>query len=169
MSSPDPDLPLDLDLERLPALPPGAPVDFWERLVRHLKTDARDTLEAAAADYRGVWASAHGYVVGRVSEQLPPILGWLLAICDPDQLRRGYEAGRLILWTVPLSGGRCMVFESVRAEIAGAEPLAGPDPGARVAEDPPCPVCGALHWDRFFHSADDQRPLGCDRCRPDLA
>lgn len=173
MTDPDPDLHLDILTEEIPAPPVGAPVDFRERLVLHLKTTAPDALAAAEAAYRGVWPGAHAYIAAQLAEHLPPFLHWLLAACDPDRLRRGYEAGELIVWTIPLSEGTAMVFESLRAtELPEPDPEPDPDfaPDPDLEpDDPPCPQCGARDWTRYFHTDDrDHRLLGCDICRPDL-
>lgn len=117
MTAPDSDDELGpILVEDLPPPPAGAPPDFREHLALHLKTTAPDVLRAAEADFRGVWASAHHYIAAQVAEHLPDFLAWLPGVCDPDALRRGYEAGKLVVWTIGLSGGTCLVFESVRDE-----------------------------------------------------
>lgn len=96
--------------------PVGVPVDMPERLERALKTTDPEVLRDAEAAYRGVHESEHAYIVARVAEHLqPPDLGWLLACCEPNTLREGYEGRTLIVWSIALDDGGCMVFESRRA------------------------------------------------------
>lgn len=104
-----------------PPLPPGAPIDFRERLALHLKTCTPDVLAAAERDFKGTWSSADEYVHDQVSDLLPPHALWLLACCDADKLRLGYEAGRRCVWTIRLEDDRVLVFDSLR------------EPGRRVA------------------------------------
>lgn len=111
----DPDLG-PLAVEDLPPAPAGAPPDFRERLALHLKTTAPDVLRAAEADYRGRWPSAHHYIAAQVAEHLPPFLAWLPQHVEPGALRDAYEAGKLVVWTIGLPDGTCLVFESVRDE-----------------------------------------------------
>jgi len=62
--------------------------------------------------YRGVWTSEDAYIHEQIAEHLPPFLLWLLACCDPAELRAGYTAGRLRLWSMPARRGHVHVFES---------------------------------------------------------
>jgi hypothetical protein len=65
----------------------------------------------------------HDYIVSQLAERLlPPDLGWLLACCEPHSLREGYEGASLIVWTIALDGGGCMVFESPRENLVIAAP-----------------------------------------------
>lgn len=66
--------------------------------------------------YRGTWTSEHAYITEQIAEHLPPHLLWLLACCDPEQLRRGYEAGKLRIWSIahPRQPGRVWIFETLR-------------------------------------------------------
>lgn len=143
-------------------LPVGAPLGFCERLSSHLRTADPVILDAAARDFRGVWGSEHEYMVDQLAEQVPPLLAWVLACCDPAALRAGYEAGRLRVWSIPLELGRCMVFESYRGEpvVSRAEMIVEPD---ESEPDAPCLVCGADDWIMTAHNYDGE-PLGCDRC-----
>lgn len=109
------DDPVDIDIEELGPPPVGAPVDFRERLALALKTTDPAVLRDAEAAYRGVYDSEHAYIVAQVAEYLqPPDMSWLLACCDPDRLREGYEGRALVVWSIALDHGACMVFESVR-------------------------------------------------------
>ncbi|WAS96675.1 hypothetical protein [Nannocystis punicea] len=107
-----------LDIEDMPPRPVGSPVDFFERLSLALKTTDATVLDAAARDFRGIYQSAHEYISNQVAEHLPPFLGWLPASCDPGRLREGYEAGKILVWVVPLEENRVMVFESLRESFA---------------------------------------------------
>lgn len=100
----------------LPA-PADALPDLRQRLSLYLKTTDPDVIAAAESAYRGVWDSAHAYIVNQIAEHLPPFLDWLLTTCDPDELRRGYEAGKLVIWTIDLPQGACLVFESLRDDV----------------------------------------------------
>jgi hypothetical protein len=62
--------------------------------------------------YRGVWAPEDAYIHDQIAEHLPPFLLWLLACCDPAELRAGYTAGGLRLWSTPSRRGQVHVFES---------------------------------------------------------
>lgn len=143
----------------------GTPEDFRERLVGHLGTCDPSVLKRAGEAFRGVWASEHEYVVDQLAEHLPPFLAWILACCDPDALRRGYEAGKLRVWSIPLGSGRCMVFESFRYDVV----LLRRELGEFDADDEepapegPCGVCGAGDWKVLVHDYGGE-PMGCDRC-----
>ena len=67
----------------------------------------------AHPDFRGIWASEHDYIVAQLAEHLPGFLAWLLACCDRDRLREGYETG-VSVWSVPHGSARLLVFESPR-------------------------------------------------------
>ncbi|PCC73227.1 hypothetical protein SAMN02745121_03046 [Nannocystis exedens] len=104
----------EVDIATEDVLPPplGAPADFRERLVLALRTTEPRVLEAAEAGYRGVYASQHDYVVERLSEHLNPAFAWVLACATPQSLQAGYEAGVVVVWSIPLGEGTCMVFET---------------------------------------------------------
>lgn len=72
--------------------------------------------------YRGSWASEHEYIMEQVAEHLPPHLAWVLACCDPERLREGYEAGKLRVWSLPDPGrdDRVWIFEVLRAPVQTA-------------------------------------------------
>lgn len=103
---------IDIAMEDAPPPPSGAPVDFRERLVLALRTTEPRILAAAEAGYRGVYASQHEYIVERLAEHLNPSLTWVLACAMPDKLQAGYEAGAVVVWSIPLGTGTCMVFET---------------------------------------------------------
>jgi hypothetical protein len=105
-------LDMEIDVEVVAPPPIGAPMDFRERLALALKTTDPSILEAAERAFRGVWPSVHDYIVERLAADLPPAMGWILACCDPAELRRGYEAGEREVWAIPLGHGQAMVFES---------------------------------------------------------
>lgn len=145
--------------------PVGAPLDFRQRLAQALRTTDPETLAAAEADYKGVYESEHAYIVAQVAEHLqPPDMTWLLACCDPDMLREGYQGCALTVWSIPLQPGARMIFESVREppEVVRADLEVEVDDEARESR---CPICGANDWLVFTHAADAElTPLGCDRC-----
>lgn len=64
--------------------------------------------------YRGVWASEDAYIREQIAEHLPTFLRWLLACCDPVELRAGYLGRALRLWSIPAPDGRVHIFESPR-------------------------------------------------------
>lgn len=103
---------IEIATEDAPPPPRGAPVDFRERLVLALRTTEPRILDAAEADYRGVYASQHDYVAERLAEHLPPNLAWVLACATPERLQAGYEGGAVVVWSIPLGEGTCMVFET---------------------------------------------------------
>jgi len=103
---------IEIATEDAPPPPRGAPADFRERLVLALRTTEPRILAAAEAGYRGVYASSHDYVVERLAEHLNPCLAWVLACATPERLQAGYEAGAVVVWSIPLSEGTCMVFET---------------------------------------------------------
>ena len=103
---------VDIDIELLEPPPLGAPLDFRERLVLALRTTDPLVLAAAEQAYRGTWPSVHEYIVEQLAALLPPLLDWILACCEPAELRRRYEAGFRRVWAIPLGQGQTMVFES---------------------------------------------------------
>lgn len=103
---------LEIAVEDAPPPPEGAPPNFRERLVLHLRTTNPAALERAERDFRGVFASVDDFVCTQLAAQVPDWLPWLREHVSPDELREGYEAGTRQLWTIPLSDGRVMVFES---------------------------------------------------------
>jgi hypothetical protein len=106
------DAEIDIVTEDAPPLPLGAPADFRERLVIALRTTEPRILAAAEAGYRGIFASPHEYVVEQLAAYLPPSHAWILACATPERLQAGYEAGSVVVWSIPLGGGTCMVFET---------------------------------------------------------
>ncbi|HEY8375056.1 MAG TPA: hypothetical protein VIK91_01150 [Nannocystis sp.] len=101
--------------ERPPAEPPGGtPPDLRERIARALSTVDAAFLDAAVRGYRGIYLSAAEYIETRLAEHLPPFLQWLLACCDPDKLRAGYELDQRAVWAIPYRDTRVLVFETDR-------------------------------------------------------
>lgn len=122
----------DLDTEELGPPPPGAPPDFRQRLALALKTTDPDVLRDAEAAYRGVYPSVHAYIAARVAEQLrASSMEWLFACCEPRALREYYERHSLVVWSIALEPGACMVFESVREPPAVTAVLGGRDASER--------------------------------------
>lgn len=105
---------LEISVEDAAPPPEGAPPNFRERLVLHLRTTCPAALERAERDFRGVFASVDDYVCAQLAVLVPDWLPWLREHVSPDELREGYEAETRQLWTIPLSDGRVMVFESER-------------------------------------------------------
>lgn len=117
-TAPDtPDAPLleDLEIDDLPPLAPGMPARFRERLALALKTVNSNVLAAAEASYRGTFASVHEYLVVTVSEHVPHFLVWICECLDPEKTLERYEAGQVLVWTIQVSEGEVMVFESRRS------------------------------------------------------
>lgn len=107
--------------------PVGAPVDFWACVAAALKTTDPGVLRAAAGVFVGVYESEHAYIMGQVADHLrQPDMKWLLACCDPVMLREGYEGRALVVWSIALADGGCMVFESVREPCAVLRAVLGP-------------------------------------------
>ena len=106
------------DIELRPRAP-GPPLRFRELVAVALKTTDSSVLDAAEQDYRGVFASVHDFVCNQIGEHLPSYLLWLLACCDPEMLRVGYEGGRVRLWTIGLARARVIVFESLCDGVGG--------------------------------------------------
>jgi hypothetical protein len=100
-----PELDLEIATEDAPPPPLGAPADFRERLVLALRTTEPRILAAVEAGYRGVYSSQHDYIVERIAEDLNPSLAWVLACATPQALQVGYEAGRVLVWSIPLGEG----------------------------------------------------------------
>lgn len=92
----------------------GAPRRFRELVAHALGTTDASVLDAAERDYRGVFSSIHDFICNQVGEHLPVYLQWLLACCDPEMLRAGYERGLVRVWTIRLADTRRIVFESPR-------------------------------------------------------
>lgn len=72
---------------------------------------------------------------------------------DPALLREGYEGPALLVWSIPLDGGGCMVFESERAAPDELRPLLAVELGDD-AREAPCPRCGATDWTVCAHADD---------------
>lgn len=93
--------------------------ELREAIAASLKiTDARiiaDVME----DFRGAYGSDMEYIRRQLQEYLPPWSAWLLECCDNDRLRRGYEAGKLLVWTLPhpRDPRKLLIFESPRAKF----------------------------------------------------
>lgn len=103
-----------------PTIPPatfpgGTPTDLRERIARALSTADAAFLDAAMRGYRGVYLSIAEYIETRLAEHLPPSLQWLLACCDPDKLRAGYELDHRAVWSISFRDTRVLVFETDRA------------------------------------------------------
>lgn len=92
----------------------GAPQRFRDLVAHALRTTDSAVLDAAERDYRGVYSSVHDFICNQVGEHLPVYLQWLLACCDPEMLRAGYERGLVRVWTIKLAETRRIVFESPR-------------------------------------------------------
>ena len=107
-----------------PAAPPGGtPPDLRERIARALSTADAAFLDAAMRGYRGIYLSAAEYIETRLAGHLPPDLQWLLACCDPDKLRAGYEHDQRAVWSIPFRDTRVLVFETGALEPAQFWPL----------------------------------------------
>jgi hypothetical protein len=95
------------------------PLRFRELVTLALKTTDSAVLDLAEQDYRGVYASINDYICNQIGEHLPPYLQWLLACCNPEMLRVGYERGLVRIWTIGLANDRVIVFESQRKRRRG--------------------------------------------------
>lgn len=98
----------------LPSQAVDTPLRFRELVALALKTTDSCILDAAEQDYRGVFASVHDFICNQLGEHLPSFLQWVLACCDPEMLRVGYERGHVRIWTIGLANERVIVFESQR-------------------------------------------------------
>lgn len=95
------------------------PRDLRQKIAAALGTTDPDAIVAAIADYVGTYEHAEEYVARRLCALLPPGFGWVIACCDPAELRRRYEAEVTEIWTLPADGGGVMVFESARVRATG--------------------------------------------------
>lgn len=68
-------------------------------------------IETAIAGYAGSFRNVDEYVHARLREYLPPGFGWLLACCEPEVLRRHFEAEVVRVWTIEADDGGVHVFE----------------------------------------------------------
>lgn len=111
------ELEMEVDVVEAAAPPAGTPPRFRELVALALKTTDERALQDAEEAYRGTYASAHDFIVQRLTNLLPAELRWLPACCDPDRLRQGYERGALLIWEIKLADGRSLVFESERIDL----------------------------------------------------
>jgi len=123
----DPDAhPITLDL----------PPHFYEHLAHALGTADPALLGVAETGYRGTFPSAHDYILTTLAGHLPATLSWLGACLDPDRTLAHYEAGRLAVWTIPLTADAMMVFESSRRGSGPAFTIPYQGHRLRVFADP---------------------------------
>jgi hypothetical protein len=120
-----------METEELPPQAPCTPPDFRERLVLALRTTDTRVLDAAESCYVGRFPSVHAFIVREISEHLPEFLLWLAPCLDPEQTRRGYEGGTLLVWTIALGPSDVLVFQSLRVARGTRFTVAG-DAGERV-------------------------------------
>lgn len=92
--------------------------DLRGRLVAALGTTQPAVIEAALRGYAGSFRNVDEYVRVRLSEFLPPGFGWLLACCEPEVLRRHFEAEVVRVWTIAADDGGVLVFEGSAPEGA---------------------------------------------------
>lgn len=103
------------EVEALPPLGSAMPANFRERLVLALKTTNPDVLSAAEVAYRGTFSAASDYIVLVLSEHVPEFLHWIFDCVDHEKVLAMYEGDKVAVWTIGLTQGRVMIFESPRA------------------------------------------------------
>ena len=118
-SKPGPDLEVEIDLQELAPTPALHAPELREAIAAALKTTDAEVLADVEGDFRGVYGSAMEYIRQQILECLPSWSAWLLECCDNDRLRHGYEAGKLLVWTLPHPHDplRLLIFESPRAKF----------------------------------------------------
>lgn len=113
------DLAVELDIED-PAPARGLdPIQLREAIAAGLQTTNAEVLEDAAGDFRGIYSDIMEYIRLQLLDLLQPWLAWVLECCEPDRLRGGYEAGKLLVWALPHPRDPCLllVFESPRTKF----------------------------------------------------
>ncbi len=137
MVEPTRDLEVDIDIEDLGTTRSLNPAELREAIAAGLKTTNTAVLEDAAGDFRGVYRGVMEFIRLQLSELLQPWLAWVLECCENDRLRHGYEAGKLLVWTLPHPHDPrlLLIFESPRAKFRAA-PRAGLAVGSGGAARP---------------------------------
>jgi len=113
------DVEVEIDVQDLAPTPALYAPELREAIAAALKTTDAKVLAAVEGDFRGAYGSAMEYIRQQMLEFLPPWSSWLLECCDNDRLRHGYEAGKILVWTLPHPHDPCrlLIFESPRAKF----------------------------------------------------
>ena len=113
------DVEVDIDIEDVPPARSMDPTELREAIAAGLKTTNAEVLEDAAGDFRGVHRDVMEYIRLQLSELVQPWLAWVLECCENDRLRHGYEAGKILVWTLPHPHDPrlLLIFESPRAKF----------------------------------------------------
>jgi hypothetical protein len=113
------DLEVEIDVEDPAPARSLDPAELREAIAAGLKTTNAEVLEDAAGDFRGVHRDVMEYIRLQLSELLQPWLAWVLECCENDRLRHGYEAGKILVWTLPHPHDPrlLLIFESPRAKF----------------------------------------------------
>jgi hypothetical protein len=117
--APLPDLEVEIDVGDLAPARGLGPAELCEAIAAGLNTTNIDVLADAASDFRGVYRDVMQYIRQQLLDLLQPCLEWVLDCCDNDRLRRGYEAGEILVWTLPHPHDPrlVLIFESPRAKF----------------------------------------------------
>jgi hypothetical protein len=110
---------VEIDVQDLAPTPALHAPELREAIAAALKTTDAEVLADVEGDFRGAYGSAMEYIRQQMLELLPPWSAWLLECCDNDRLRHGYEAGKLLVWTLPHPHDphKLLIFESPRAKF----------------------------------------------------
>jgi len=114
-----PDFEVEIDVQDLAPTPALHEPELREAIAVALKTTDAEVLADVEGDFRGAYGSAMEYIRQQLLEIMPPWSAWLLECCDNDRLRHGYEAGKLLVWTLPHPHDphKLLIFESQRAKF----------------------------------------------------
>ena len=114
-----PNFEVEIDVADLAPVRGLDPAELREAIAAGLKTTNAEVLAEVAGDYRGVYRDVMEYIRQQLSELMQPWLAWVLNCCDNDRLRHGYEAGKILVWTLPHPHDPrlLLIFESPRTKL----------------------------------------------------
>ncbi len=113
------DLEVEIDVADLAPVRGLEPAELCDAIAAGLMTTNTEVLADVADDYRGVYRDVMEYIRQQLADLMQPWLAWVLECCDNARLRHGYEAGKILVWTLPHPHDPrlLLLFESPRAKF----------------------------------------------------
>lgn len=109
----DLDIPIDIEIVAAPAV--DVPVNFRERLALSLRTTDARVLDAAERAYQGTWPTLQAFLLERLQRALGTSRAAFLANKGAAELLRYHQRRGFLIWSIPVPGPACMMFELPRA------------------------------------------------------
>jgi hypothetical protein len=106
------DIPIDVEIVPAPAV--DQPANFRHPEALALRTTDARLLDAAERAYQGTWPTLKAFLLDRLARALGTHRSELLAHRDVGDLLCYHQERGWLIWSIPVAGAQCMMFELPR-------------------------------------------------------